>query len=183
MVRRSGSSVPSEVLSLRDMMNRMMENAFISPEQWWGGEGFGRPPAIDVTENQDAYVVKAELPGWKPEDIEITAEGNTITLRGQLSEEREQSDENTRWHHREMRRSSFQRTITLPTEVLADKAKADFENGVLTLTLPKSEEAKPKQIKIGAMSGSGSSSQQQIEGSARQSGGQQSRGQKNAANQ
>jgi HSP20 family protein len=176
------------MLSLRDMMNRMMENAFISPEQWLGEEGFGRPPSIDVAETQDAYVVKAELPGWRPENIEITCEGNTITLRGQLNDEQEQGDENIRWHHREMWHSSFQRSITLPTEVQTEKAAADFENGVLTLTLPKSEAAKPKQIKIGARSGGGSLSQRQIQGSAQQGrgqqiGGQQSKGQKNAANQ
>jgi HSP20 family protein len=133
---------------LRDMMGRLMENAFINPDQW--GMEFGvRLPSIDVTESKDAYVVKAELPGWKPENIEITAEGDSVTLRGELKEEVEQeSDPNTRWHHREIRRGSFERSITLPAEVQADKATGEFENGVLTLTLPKAESAKPKQIKI-----------------------------------
>ena len=148
MVRRTMSSTPSDMLSLRDMMGSLMENAFISPEQWWNQGSGMRVPAMDVSENKDAYVVRAELPGWKPENIEITCAGETITLRGQFDEENEQGDGNTRWHHREMRRSSFQRSITLPTEVQTDKATADFENGVLTLTLPKSEAVKPKQIKI-----------------------------------
>jgi len=133
---------------LRDMMGRLMENAFINPDQW--GMDFGvRLPSIDVTESNDAYVVKAELPGWKPENIAITAEGDTVTLRGELKEEVEQGDDpNTRWHHREIHHGSFERSITLPAEVYADKATAEFENGVLTLTLPKAESAKPKQIKI-----------------------------------
>ena len=142
------SSTPTDMLSLRDMMGQLMENAFISPEQWLSN-GFGASmPAIDVSENKDAYTVRAELPGWKPENIDITCEGNTLTLRGQLDEEKEQGNGDTRWHHREMRRSSFERSIALPAEVQADKATANFENGVLSLTLPKSEAVKPKQIKI-----------------------------------
>ena len=149
MVRRGYSSGATDMLSLRDMMGRLMENAFISPDQWFDEYGM-RMPAIDVSENDDAYVVRAELPGWKPENIEITCEGNTVSLKGQLENEDQQNDGSTRWHHREMRRTSFERSITLPAEVEADKATADFENGVLTLRLPKSEEAKPRQIKIGS---------------------------------
>jgi HSP20 family protein len=149
MVRRS-TSVPlaSEMFPLRDMMGRLMENAFINPDQW--GMDFGmRLPSIDVSENNDGYVVRAELPGWKPEDIDISVEGNTLTIRGQLNEDVDQGgDPNTRYHHREIRRGSFERSISLPADVQADRANAEFDNGVLTLTLPKSEAAKPKQIKI-----------------------------------
>ncbi len=151
MVRRNYPSSANDMLSLRDMMGHLMENAFISPDQWFGDYYSGmRLPAVDVQENDDEYVVKAELPGWKPEDIEITCEGETINIKGQLNEgDQQPQGDNTRYHHREMRRSSFERSITLPTEVQADHAKADFENGVLTLHLPKSEQAKPRQIKIG----------------------------------
>jgi HSP20 family protein len=148
MVRRGYSSGAYDMLSLRDMMGRLMENAFISPDQWYD-EYSVRLPAIDMSENDHDYVVRAELPGWKPENIEIMAEGDTVILRGELEEHEKQGDGNTRWHHREMRRTSFERTITLPSSAQAEKATADFENGVLTLRLPKSEEAKPKQIKIG----------------------------------
>ena len=153
IIRRTVAPVSSDALSLRDMMNRLMENAFVSPEQWasdWTpGTGVGAP-AVDVSENNDAYVVRAALPGWKPENVDITFESGTLTLKGEVNEESQQNDENTRWHHREIRRNSFARTIALPAEVEADKARAEFENGVLTLTLPKAEVVKPKQIKITA---------------------------------
>ncbi len=150
MVRRNYPSGVNDMLSLRDMMGRLMENAFISPDQWFGDYYSGmRLPAVDVSEDQNEYVVRAELPGWRPEDIEITSQGDTITIKGQLQEGNQPEGDNTRYHHREMRRTSFERSITLPNEVRADQARADFENGILTLHLPKSEEAKPRQIKIG----------------------------------
>ena len=155
MVRRTMTPVPTEMLSLRDMMGRLMESAFVAPDRWYGGEEFGRLPAVDIAEDQDNYVINAELPGWKPQDIDITCEGDTIVLRGQMEEESEQSDGNTRWHRREMSRNSFERHITLPTSVQTDKAVADFENGILTLKLPKSEESKPKQIKVTQKAGNG----------------------------
>lgn len=156
IVRRTVAPVSADVLSLREMMNQLIENAFISPQRWLMdvpgfGDGFGPgAPALDVTENNDAFVVKAALPGWKPENVDITFENGALTLKGEVNEENERKDEHTRWHRREIRRTSFQRTVTLPTEVEVDKAQAEFENGVLTLTLPKTEVVKPKQIKITA---------------------------------
>ena len=155
IIRRSVVPVNNDVLSLREMMNNLVENAFISPERWFSdlspatASGVGAP-AIDVTENNDSYTIKAALPGWNPENVDITFEGGTVSLKGELNEENEQNDENTKWHRREIRRSSFVRTVTLPAEVEADKAKAEFEHGILTLTLPKAEVVKPKQIKITA---------------------------------
>jgi HSP20 family protein len=152
IIRRTVAPATSDALSLRDMMNQLMENAFVSPEQWFtGATPLTSPtsgPALDVTENNDAYTIKAALPGWKPDQVEITFEGGTVSMRGEVNEVNEQTDENTRWHRREIRRMSFNRSLTLPTEVEADKAKAEFENGILTLTLPKAEVVKPKQIKI-----------------------------------
>ena len=153
IVRRSVSPVSSDALSLRDMVNQLMENAFVSPEQWntdwpYGNGQVQGGPALDVTEDNDKYVIKAALPGWKPENVDVTFEGGTLTLKGEVNEENEQKDENTRWHRREIRHSSFARAIALPADVEADKAKAEFENGILTLSLPKAEVVKPKQIKI-----------------------------------
>lgn len=152
IIRRTVTPVTADALSLRDMMNRLMENAFVTPEQWYAdwSPATNGGPALDVSENNDAYVIKASLPGWKPENVDITYEGGALTLKGEVNEEQEQKDENTRWHRREIRRASFARSIALPTEVEPDKAKAEFENGVLTLTLPKAEVVKPKQIKISA---------------------------------
>ena len=88
IIRRTVAPVPGDVLSLRDMMNQLMENAVINPEQWFGDwspvRGAGAP-AIDVAENNDAYVIKAALPGWKPENVDITFEGGTVTLKGEVN--------------------------------------------------------------------------------------------------
>lgn len=140
----------AEAISLRNMMDRLMESAFVNPAQWLSTNGGFDAPAIDVVENADGYTIRAALPGWKPENVDITFENGVLTLCGEVKEENEQKDENARYHVREIRRSSFTRQVSLPTEVEADKAKAVFENGVLTLTLPKAEVVKPKQIKISA---------------------------------
>ena len=102
---------------------------------------------LDIAENENEFIVKASLPGVRPEDVQITAHGDTLTIRGEMKDEEEKKD--VHYHLRELRYGQFQRTVTLPTPISADKAQAHFENGVLTLILPKAEEAKPKQIKIG----------------------------------
>jgi HSP20 family protein len=151
-IRRTFTPATADALSLRDMMNRLVENAFVNPEPWngeWGAyQGNGNTPALDISESNEAYSIKAALPGWKPEDVDVTFEGGTLTLKGEVNNESSEADEQTRWHRREIRRMSFARSVALPSEVEADKAKAEFENGVLTLTLPKAEVVKPKQIKI-----------------------------------
>ncbi len=149
IIRRTLTPVSPDALSLRDMMNHLVESAFVSPDQWYGDwSPTASGPAVDVLEKNDAYVVKASLPGWKPENVDVTFEDGVLTLKGEVNEENTSSDENTRWHRREIRRASFARSIALPTQVEPDKANAEFENGVLTLTLPKAEAVKPKQIKI-----------------------------------
>jgi HSP20 family protein len=87
------------------------------------------------------------VPGVRPEDVQITVQGDTLTIRGESRSEEEKKDE--RWHLRERRFGTFQRSLSLATPVNSDKAQATFEYGVLMLTLPKAEEAKPRQIKIG----------------------------------
>ena len=92
--------------------------------------------------------MKAALPGWKPEDVDVTFENGAVTLKGETKAETNAADEVAKYHHREIRKTSFSRTVNFPVEVAADKANAEFENGMLTLTLPKAEVIKPKQIKI-----------------------------------
>ena len=104
---------------------------------------------LDISENDNEFIVKASLPGIRPEDVQITVHGDTLTIRGEMKAEQEKKDEH--YHLRERRYGLFQRTVRLSAPVVADQAQAEFENGVLTLTLPKAEEAKPKQIKIGAV--------------------------------
>ena len=102
---------------------------------------------LDVSETEDDFVIKASVPGVKPEDVQITVQGATVSIRGESRSEEEKKGE--RWHLRERRFGSFQRSLSLATPVNSDKAQATFEHGVLTLVLPKSEHAKPRQIKIG----------------------------------
>lgn len=143
-----------ETLALNDVMDRLMRNAFVSPARWMETESNGSnfdAPALDVSETTEGYMVKAALPGWKAENVDVSFENGVLTLKGEWnddSEHSERTDDKTKWHAKEIRTSSFQRSITLPTDVEADKALAEFENGVLTLNIPKAEVVKPKQIKI-----------------------------------
>ena len=94
--------------------------------------------------------MQASLPGIRPEDVHITAHGDTLTIRAEMKTEQEKKGE--QYHLRERRYGQFQRAVRLAAPIVADKSQANFENGVLTLTLPKAEEAKPKQIKVGGQS-------------------------------
>jgi len=137
-----------EAISLRDAMNTLLQESFIRPGSVSGSDGFAALP-IDVAETNDAFVVRASLPGVKPEDVQITVQGDTLTIRGESKGEEERKGEH--WHVRERRFGSFQRSVTLSTPVNSEQAQAHYEHGVLTLTLPKSEAAKPRQIKIGGV--------------------------------
>jgi HSP20 family protein len=139
-----------EAVSLSDAMNTLFRESFIRPSSGAGQGGLATLP-LDVSENENEFVVKASLPGVKPEDVQITVHGDTLTVQGESKFEEEKKGE--RWHLRERRVGSFQRSISLPTAVNSDKAQAHFEHGVLSLTLPKSEGAKPRQIKIGGVKG------------------------------
>ena len=131
-----------DVVSMSDAIDRLFDNAFIMPF----GDNF-RMPSVDLIENNDHFLVKAELPGFKPEDIDIHIEGTVLMLSGKLEETKEDKKEG-QYHVRERRQGGFQRAITLPTTVDTEKADANFENGVLTLKLPKHEAAMPKKIAI-----------------------------------
>jgi HSP20 family protein len=125
-------------------MDHLFDDAFTRPVGMSGSS----LPAIDLYQTSDAVVVKAALPGFKPDDVQISVTSDVLTLRGEFKQENEQND--TVYHLRERRHASFERSLTLPTSVQTDKARADFENGVLTIQLPKSEEVKPKSISIKA---------------------------------
>ena len=137
----------NEMVSLRDAVNRLFEDSFIRPGAWplpFDGGNFSVP--ADVIETKDNIVVKLSAPGVKPEDIDVSVVGDALTIQGELKSE-EQFEEGS-YLRKERRFGSFQRTFSLPASVASDKAKAEFENGVLTLTLPKAETAKPKSIKV-----------------------------------
>jgi len=109
-------------------------------------DGGGLSLPTDMIEAKDNVIVKMSAPGVKPEDIDISVVGDTLTIKGETKSEG-QFEEGS-YIRKERRYGAFQRTLSLPASVASDKAKAEFENGVLTLTLPKAEEAKPKSIKV-----------------------------------
>jgi HSP20 family protein len=105
-------------------------------------------PMMDMAEDEQAYIVKASVPGVKPEEVEVTLQHNILTIKGEAKEEKEIKEEN--YHMRERRYGSFMRSVTLPTEVKAEEIEAKHENGVLTVRLPKAEASKPKKIAVKA---------------------------------
>jgi HSP20 family protein len=134
-----------DIMSLREAMDQLYNEAFTRPANLSGGSVI---PAIDLYQNNDEVVVKAALPGLKADDVQISVTADVLTLRGEFKQENEQKD--STYHIREQRYGSFERSVILPSDVQTEKAKADFENGVLTITLPKAESVKPKAITIKA---------------------------------
>jgi HSP20 family protein len=104
--------------------------------------------AIDMYETEEAVVIKTAIPGVKAEDIDVSISGDTLTIRGETKEEQEIKREN--YLRRERRFGSFSRSVTLPGDLEADEADADYADGILTLRLPKSEEVRAKSIKVKA---------------------------------
>ncbi len=135
----------SDLVSLRKAMDRLFE------------EGYGRPralatalsedmiPSMDMYQTNQAIVVKVSLPGFKPEDVHVTIQGETLSIEGECKEEEVRRED---YYLRERRYASFHRTVTLPPGLEGSKAEASYEHGVLTLTIPKSEEVKPKTIRV-----------------------------------
>jgi HSP20 family protein len=103
-------------------------------------------PALDIAENEDSIVVHAELPGCKTEDINISVHGNTLTISGEKKESVEKEEKG--YYHVERSYGSFRRDLNLPSDIDADKIDAVFKDGILTLTLPKAEKAKPIKVKV-----------------------------------
>lgn len=132
-----------EMISLREAMDRLFNDAFTRPLDLVSGTGL---PSIDMYQTNDKVVVKASLPGLKSDDVQISVTGEVLTLRGEMHEDKEVKD--AEYYIRENRQGSFERSVLLPTDVEADKAKADFENGILTITLPKAEQVRPKTITV-----------------------------------
>jgi len=136
-----------EMMSLRDAMDRLFDDAFTRPFSLRDGWS-SSVPAIDMFQTDDEIVVKAALPGMKADEVQINITGEVLTLKGEVQQNQEMEEK--AWHLREQRFGSFERSIALPTDVVADKAQADFENGILTITLPKADEVKPRSITVKA---------------------------------
>ena len=136
-----------EMMTLREAMDRLFDDAFTRPFSLTreGGSNWSSP-GIDMYETDNDVVVKAALPGIKAEEVQINVTGDILTIRGEMKHEEETKEKS--WHIREHRWGAFERSVRLPTGVISDKARADFDNGILTITLPKSEEVKPKTITV-----------------------------------
>ncbi len=135
-----------DLLPTQDRLNRLLNETF---GQFFGDEGIssrGWSPAVDIYETDDNLILKAELPGVDPKDVEVRVEDSTLYLKGQRKFEREVKEEN--YHRVERSYGSFARTFTLPNGIDPDRVKAEYKDGLLTLTMPKREQAKPKTIKI-----------------------------------
>ena len=136
-----------EGLSLRDAMDRLFEESFIrTPRVWQMATVRGVP--IDMRETDDELIITAEVPGIKADDVDIQISDGTLTMKGVFKAEHEEEAEEGNFVCRERRYGEFQRSVMLPTQVDADKAEAEFRDGVLTVTMPKAEDVKPKRIEI-----------------------------------
>ena len=146
----------SDLVSLREAMNNLLEESFVR------GPGEGATPgaapgggapaglAIDVRETPEAFTVTASVPGVKPGDVDISVLGDTLRIRGERRDEQESPPQagGTRWIVRERRLGAFERTVRLPAAVHSGAADAEFKDGVLTVTLPKADEARPRSVPI-----------------------------------
>jgi HSP20 family protein len=135
-----------DLLTTQREFDRLFKEAFspmsgeteVSTRSW--------APPVDIYETEDAIVLKAELPGIDPKEVEVRVEDNTLYLKGERKFEKEVNEQN--YHRIERSYGSFARSFSLPNSISAEKVKAEYKDGLLTLTMPKREEAKPKTIKI-----------------------------------
>jgi HSP20 family protein len=148
MVRNTFSPL-RDFMSLRDSMDRLFEDRWVSPGSWltWSSMGTNYLP-LDVFETSDDIVVRAVVPGVGPEGIDIQFQAGVLTVRAKSEEPA--IPEGASWLVHEVSPGEFIRQVTLPRAIDPDKARTTYENGILSLTLPKTAEAKPKQIKVGS---------------------------------
>lgn len=132
-----------EMLNLRRTVDRLFDNA--NPDNPWAQSTMWGL-AVDVVENKDDFTIKASIPGINPDDLDISFTDDTLTIKGEIKSDNEVKE--NKYHLRERRHGSFSRSISLPTKIKGDAIEASYQNGVLTLRLPKSEEVKPKRIAI-----------------------------------
>jgi HSP20 family protein len=136
----------SEMVTLRSAMDRLFDDSFVSPLALRVFNGDAAAPAVDVHETADDIVVTAALPGLKADDVDITITGQSLTIRGEFKAD--DQVERGQYLYRERRFGTFQRQLQLPVRVQSEAATATFEDGILTLSIPKAEEVKPRQIQV-----------------------------------
>jgi HSP20 family protein len=132
-----------EMLNLRRTVDRLFDN--VTPDHEWSQPAMWGL-AVDVVENKDDLLVKASVPGINPHDLDVSYSDGTLTIKGEVKSDNEVKE--NQYHLRERRYGSFARSISLPTKIKGDAYETSYQNGVLTLRLPKAEEVKPKRIAI-----------------------------------
>ena len=143
LMRRPSSF--AEVVNLRDAMDRLFDERFFRPIWPWTGE-HEAVPALDLYTTQDAVIAKVALPGVKPEDVDVTIADGLVTVQGSYEEQTETTEAG--YLHKELSRGTFTRSFGTPITVKGEAATAVFKDGLLTITLPKTEEVKPKHVKV-----------------------------------
>ncbi len=136
-----------EMLTWNRAMERMLDQFYDDGELTYSDQFNLRLP-LDVIENDNEYIVKANIAGINPDNIEITYTNNNLTIKGEVRDEREETEEDGKYHLRERRFGSFSRTISMPGTVDVEHIQAETKDGVLELHLPKKEEVKPKRIEV-----------------------------------
>lgn len=146
MVIRRFSDPFQEALTLHDAMNQLFSQSFVRPG-WTtnSSQAWGVP--IDVFETEQGYHVRALLPGTRPEDIELTVQQNSLSLKGQVYPSVKEGQQVT-WLMQEIGNGTFERTLTFPKPINADKLETSYENGVLAILVPLTESSRPKRISI-----------------------------------
>jgi len=142
----AGDPLASGFSDIQSEMNRLFDSFFGRPMQMGGGIERVWAPTVDMHETKDELVVTADLPGLNEKDVHLSITGDLLTLKGERRWDHEAKEDN---HHRSERWfGKFERTLQLPVPVQADKVKAGYRDGVLTVSLPKTEEVRPKEIRI-----------------------------------
>lgn len=137
-----------EAMSLREAMNQLFEESIVRGAPVRNGNSF--VPALDLSETAEGYTVEVAVPGMRAEDLQLTFENGVLTINGEVKQQNEQRERN--YHRVERRYGRFSRSITFPSTVRGDAISANLEHGVLTLSIPKAEEVKPRQITINVAS-------------------------------
>jgi HSP20 family protein len=145
MIYRSSLSTP--VFGLRREIDKLFEDTFGR-----GDNGTAWSPAVDIRETENELNLELELPGIKPEEVEITADNGILTVRGEKRSERKEGDENSRYHIVERSYGSFMRSFQLPQGLDESKIEADYGDGILSVRIPKTALPQPRKIQIGRQS-------------------------------
>jgi HSP20 family protein len=143
------ASAATPYLTLRDAMDRLFQDSFVWPRGFFSRDLFGAfsSQGVDLYETAEDVVVKAAVPGAKPEDVNIQIQGDELLIDAKLPEEKQ---ENVTYHIRELTPGEYHRQVTLPVPIDTNKIEATFDNGIVTVRLPKAEQVRPKRIQIKA---------------------------------